>query len=335
MLPVHILGGPETGRRNDYLKQLRSQCAKEWQEEAEAHTLYAHESPVDALLSLTMNGTLFSSGKFIVYMGAEQIKGKADVQALSRYIANPAERTVLVLVSETYGVDKGIEDALPKEAKKIFWELSAGEMERWVSDFFAGKGLRIEQDALELILEMVENNTDALRLECSRLCLFYAAGTHIKEADIEQYIAHNRSEDAFSLFDRMAAGSFEQALETWMAILASRESNGISLMAGLLWSLRRLANLHQAMAGGTPYEQAARLLRITSRKMLAIYDRARRRWPAELCRHLIAYGVETDIQLRSLGQAHERILVELFIYACMQARRPVELSDSSSSALVF
>lgn len=331
MVPVHILSGPETGRRNDYIKQLKAQCHKEWQEEPESHKLYAHETPADQVLALLLNGSLFAGSKFVVYSGADQLKGKADIQAVVDYIRHPAERTVLILVSETYGVDRSIEEAVPKEAKKIFWELSAGEMERWVSDFFAGKGIRIDSEALELILELVETNTEALRAECNRLALFFPHGACIREQDIEQYIAHNRSEDAFSLFDRMATGTFEQALETWAAIQNSRESNGVNLLAGLLWSLRRLQNLHEGMQDGNSFEQAARALRISSRKLLAVYDSARRRWPAKLCQQLIAYGVETDIQLRASGQAHEQSLVELFIYACVQAKRPVRLNYENDS----
>ncbi len=330
MEAVHAVGGPETGRRNDYIKQLRAACAKSWGEEPEGHKLYAHETDVSTLLGLLMNGSLFSDGKFVVYMGADQIKLKADVQALIAYIKNPAEKTILVLVSDGYGVDKAVEEALHKDAKKIFWELSAGEMERWISDYFAGKGVGIDQFAVETILELVENNTEALRNECSRLALFFPQGARIGEEDIEKYIAHNRAEDAFSLFDRMATGDFEKAIETLSAILASKEGNGVGLMGGLLWSLRRLDSLHGAMAEGKPFEQAARGLRITSRKLLAVYDAARRRWPPSTCTRLIAFGVETDVQLRAMGQTNERKLLEILIYACIETKKPVALGEPAA-----
>ncbi len=330
MESVYIVGGPETGRRNEYIKQLRSACAKSWGQEPEAHKLYAHETDVSTLLGLLMNGSLFSDGKFVVYMGADQVKLKADVQALVAFAKKPAEKTVLVLVSDAYGVDKALEDAISKDAKKIFWELSSGEMERWVGDFFAGKGVGIDQPALETILELVENNTDALRSECSRLALFFPQGSRIGEEDIEKYIAHNRAEDAFSLFDRMATGDLEKAVETLSAILASKEGNGIGLMGGLLWSLRRLDALYGAMSDGKPFEQAARGLRITSRKLLSVYDAARKRWPPAVCSRLIAFGVETDVQLRAMGQGNERILLELFLYACIEKKKPVALGEPAS-----
>ena len=326
MDPVLIVGGPETGRLSDFIRQCRQRCAKEWGEDPEEHRLYAQDTPVSKLLDLLMNGSLFAAGKFVQYLGADQVKTKDEARALAAYAKNPAEKTVLVLVSDSLGVDKLIEDAVPKDAKKVFWELSASEMSRWIHDFFSSQGLRADETAAEALLELVDNDTGTLRTECSRLALFFPQGARLTEADIEEYVAHNRAEDAFSLFDRMATGSFEQALEVLAAIMAGKESNGVGLMAGLLWCFRRLSSLHDSLAAGSAYEQAARNLRITRRTALAVHDQARRRWPREVCRRLIAFGVETDVRLRAYGQVHERFLLELFIYGCMITKGPVALS---------
>lgn len=323
MEPILIVGGPEIGRRNEFIHQVRDHCGKEWGEAPEEHRVYAQDTDVPRLLDLLMNGSLFSAGKFVQYLGADLVKAKADVEALVAYTKNPPDRTVLVLVSDGYGVDKAIEDAVPKDARKIFWELSGAEMERWVRGYFEGQGLVMDPDAVEALLELVENNTEALKLECSRLALFFPVGSKITEDDVERYISHNRAEDAFSLFDRMASGSFEQALDVLSAILANRDGNGVGLLAGLLWSMRRLASLHAGLAEGKSYENAARSLRITSRKLLAQYDAARRRWSADACSRLVAFGAETDVRLRAMGQAHERTVLELFVYACMVTKRPV------------
>ncbi|MBU0927308.1 MAG: DNA polymerase III subunit delta [Spirochaetes bacterium] len=325
---VFAVGGPELGRRNDFIRQLRSRCAAAWKGEPEDHRLYAHETPVPALLDLLMNGSLFSPGKFVQYFGADQVKAKADVQALVEYAKRPAEATVLVLVADGIGVDKAVEAALPKDAKKVFWELSAQESGRWVRDYFSSQGVRADDDAVEAILDLVENNTEALKVECSRLALFFPRGSAIGEADVDRYIAHNRAEDAFSLFDKMAAGSFEQALDTLAAILSDRDGSGVGLLAGLSWSFRRLSSLHEALAEGAPFEQAARGLRITRRSALASYDSARRRWPKDACSRLVAFCVETDARLRAMGQANEKVVLELFVYACMVVKGPVSLGKA-------
>ncbi|PKL23189.1 MAG: DNA polymerase III subunit delta [Spirochaetae bacterium HGW-Spirochaetae-3] len=325
MESVFAVGGPELGRRNDFIKQLRARCQAEWKGDPEEHRIYANETPVSALLDLLMNGSLFSPGKFVQYLGADQIKAKADVQALVEYAKRPAESTVLVLIADGFGVDKAIEAAIGKDAKKVFWELSAQETGRWVRDFFATQGIRADDEAVDAILDLVENNTEALRTECSRLALFFSRGSTIVEDDVERYIAHNRAEDAFSLFDKMASGSFEQSLDTLSAILSDRDGSGIGLLAGLLWSFRRLSSLHAALSAGDPFEQAARSLRITRRSALASYDSARRRWPRNTCERLVAFGVDTDARLRAMGQSNEKVLLELFVYACVVVKGPVPL----------
>lgn len=323
---VEILAGPETGRRNDRIAQIREECAREWGAAPEEHRLYAFETNIPDLLCLLRNGSLFSPGKLVLLFGAESVKGKADTGALASYIRSPAQATVLLLVTEGYGLERALEDAAGKDRKRTFWELGEGEKSRWVKDFFRRENLEIEDPAVEALLELVENNTEALKIECSRLALFFPRGEEVTAVAVAAYVAHNREEDAFSLFDRMASGTLEKALETLDAILVSREGSGIGLLAGLLWSFRRLRSLHDALESGIPYDQAARSLRISSRRLQAQYDAARRRWPRRACEALTAFGVETDAQLRTLGSAYERLLLEIFVYACVERKGPVPLT---------
>lgn len=323
---IEILAGPETGRRNDRIAQIRRECAEAWGSPPEEHRLYAFETGVQELLGLLRNGSLFSAGKLVLLFGAEAVKGKADLAALAQYMRSPADQTALVLVTEGYGIEKYLEDAAGRDGKKIFWELGADEKDRWVRDFFRREGLEVEPEAVETLLELVENNTEALKLECSRLALFFPRGRTVTAEAVEAYIAHNREEDAFSLFDRMASGDLERSLETLHAILVSREGTGIGLLGGLLWSFRRLRTLEEDLEDGLAWEQALRQERITSRRLQAVYDAARRLWPRPACESLIAYGVETDAQLRALGSTYERLLLELFVYACAGKKGPLALT---------
>jgi hypothetical protein len=58
---------------------------------------------------------------------------------------------------------------------------------------------------------------------------------------------------------------------------------------------------------------------------LASYDSARRRWPRDVCERLVAFGVDTDARLRAMGQAYEKVILELFVYACVVEKGPVRL----------
>ena len=69
---------------------------------------------------------------------AELIKKKEEIELIASW-AGAADQdggSYLVLVSEEIGVDKKIEALVPKQNKKIFWEMFENRKEQWIVDFF-------------------------------------------------------------------------------------------------------------------------------------------------------------------------------------------------------
>ena len=73
----------------------------------------------------------------------------------------------------------------------------------WVTNFFRQRKITIAADAVEYILDMVENNTRDMRAECERLALFFGPDATIGLESVEQYIYHSKEENVFTLFDRI------------------------------------------------------------------------------------------------------------------------------------
>ena len=67
----------------------------------------------------------------------------------------------------------GVKNSMPKGNKKIFWELFEEKKALYIERFFKQEGFRIEKGAVDILLELVENNTDSLRSECSKIALFF------------------------------------------------------------------------------------------------------------------------------------------------------------------
>mgnify|MGYP001009878331 FL=1 len=64
--PVYLLLGPETGLKNAFLGEIRDAAAKSRGEPPEEHRFYAFETPVQDVVSLLRNASLFSSSKLVV-----------------------------------------------------------------------------------------------------------------------------------------------------------------------------------------------------------------------------------------------------------------------------
>ena len=108
--------------------------------------------------------------------------------------------TILILQSDTTKVESALKGIFPKEGTKIFWELFEDQKRGWIVRYFREAKLTVTQDAVDVLLEMVENNTQDLKKECEKFVLFFEPGKKISGEELEQYIYHSKEENVFTLF---------------------------------------------------------------------------------------------------------------------------------------
>lgn len=329
---VYLFAGPEIGERNSAVESLRQQARRTLQT-LDEYTFYAHETSVSDVVGLLCNESLFAAARFIVLKNAELIKKKDDIARIAALSAGAedtkgvAAASVLVLVSDSVSVDKKLEAAVPKNNRKIFWELFENRKEQWLVSFFQRAGFSIEPEAVQTILELVENNTDALRTECSRFMLCLERGSRVTAAAVEQFIAHNREESPFTLFDALSctADNSRHRLETALDILhkirLSKDSSSIQLLAGLTFCFRKLRQWHSLYAGQRGVSEFdLKKAGFSSKKARTQYTAAARMWSAAQTEAILALIARTDMAMRTLGQAAETTLLELLLYSIVLKR---------------
>jgi DNA polymerase-3 subunit delta len=327
--PIWLFTGPEIGERNAAIEEVRSAASKA-AGNLDAHTLYASDARMGDIVSLLQNGSLFADARFVVVRNAELIKKKDDVEQLLAWISESTSVSdaFLVLVSDEIGVDKKIEVATPKEQKRVFWELFENRKEEWIVSFFRKAGYQVEGDAVASILELVENNTDALKVACSRLTLFFPAGHRVTEADVESILAHNREESAFTLFDSLAEGDLEGALGILSKLSLSKESSPVQTVAGLTYCFRRLADWHRLAESGETDDFSLKKAGFSSKRAIDQYRKAARRWGAASASRILALLAKTDIELRSSGTALADCLLELSAYSILRKDgKPIAVAE--------
>ena len=317
--PVWLYTGPEIGERNTAVEQIRSAAAKSCGN-VDSHTFYASDIRVGDVISLLQNGSLFSDARFAVIRNAELIKKKEDIELISSWAAESAGSTdvFLVLVSDEIGVDKKLEACIPKEHKRIFWELFENRKEEWITSFFRKEGYSIESEAVASILELVENNTDALKTACSRFTLFFPPGYRITEADTENILAHNREESAFSLFDTLAHGDLDASLEILSKLSLSKDSPPVQTIAGLTYCFRRLADWHRLAETGATDDFSLKKAGFASKRAVDQYRTAAKRWNSAAAQRILALLASTDLELRSTGTALQDCRMDLCVYSILK-----------------
>jgi DNA polymerase-3 subunit delta len=303
----YLFLGPEIGEKQDAVGEIRDRLRRGGN--FEETSFYAGETPVSRICAILLNGSLFADSRLFLIKNAELITRKDETALLASYIESPEPSTTLILISGETGISKVIEEKVDRRNRRVFWELFENRKTEWVESFFRRGGCRIDAGGIEAILELVENNTDALRRECSKLMLFMGKERIINGEDVEKWLSHTREESAFTLFSRIAAGDISKGIESLHALLAARETPQ-AILAGLAWCFRRLRD-YLALSGAG--ETDMRKIGLASPKARADYTLAAGRYDMAAAEDCLSLTAEYDVLVRSCGTGLEPVLMDLYL----------------------
>lgn len=321
---VYLFTGPEIGEKNEAVSNIKAAAKKKYGD-IEEYRYYTADVRVEDVVAQMQNASLFSPALFITLRNAENIKTEAEISALVSWIKSGSESpNTLVLLSEENSISKKIENAIPSNKKKIFWEMFENRKEDWVKSFFKKNGFGVTDEAVVQILDMIENNTESLKNECSRFFFCFEKGHVISEADVDKILSHNREESAFTLFDAMAESGrnqsqrFESSLEILQKISSQKSSSGVALIAGLTYCFRQLKNYQDLYSSGArPTDVQFKSAGFASKKQQEKYLAASKVWTAGATSSILALLANTDVKIRETGTALEDTYMQTFLYSAI------------------
>lgn len=314
--PAHLLLGPEEGEKASFIDKITQSLVAKVGERPEITRFYAGEGRMADVIRCLRNQTLFSTHRLVVLGNAEEVKRLEEVAALVEYLGSPAKDATLLLVSAGFAgeIDKKITAAIPKENQKIFWEMFDNQKQGWVTGFFRQKRIAIDPLAVEYILDMVENNTRDMRVECDRLAQFFGPDTTIQLDSVEQYIYHSKEENVFTLFDKICERALTDAEEVLDKILLSREAEATQLVSGLLVQFRRLAGFKRMLADNYETAEAFPKLKIFSKKNQKTYSMGNKSFSAAEIEDIVQLLAVFDERFRSVRSDLHALLLHLLVY---------------------
>lgn len=333
-MSVYLYTGPEAGMRNDAVLAIKESMKKKFGQ-VEEYLFYAYETPPSEYIAILESESLFSSSTCVVVKGAEAIKKKDEVDSLLKWISfSASDAAVLILISDEISVDSKIEKAIPQGNKKIFWEMSEDRTISWLNNYFSKNGYRITEEAASLIFDMLENNTETLKNECSRFFICFPKDHIIDSDDVDAILTHNREENAFSLFNTMSeegedpSRCLEKSLEILQKIRLSKDSSSVLIIAGLASCFRKLIIWQKLAASGKADDFNLKINGFSSKKMKSQYGRAARIWSQGQSLAILALLSSTDIDLRSGGALLEDVILQKMLYEII-------FKKGGRSAIVF
>lgn len=317
---IYLYTGPEFGKRDEEVSNIKAIFKKKLGD-IDEHLFYLLETPFNEVMTILQSGTLFSNGVCVVCKNAELLKKKEDLDMITEWLKEKSESSVLILVSDEISVDAKLEKIVPPSNRKKFWEMFDSEKIPWLFNFFGKNGYKIEEDACQLILDMVENNTQSLKNECSRFFLCFPKEHEITVDDVESVLSDTREENAFSLFNQMANSKengqkrFENAVSILQKIRLSKENSSVMIIAGLSSCFRKLVLWHEICNGGyEPDEITLKSNGFSSKLMKKQYREASKIWTTGQATAILAVLASTDMEIRSTGTVLEDVMLQKMLY---------------------
>ncbi len=317
--PVVLYLGPEEGDKQRAIQEIRGAFQKRYGDGLEEHTFYAFETPAHHITGILQNGSLFGSATIMRYRCVEYLKKKEDIASLVEYAQQPVDGTVLIMESSDVSVHKDLEKAAGGRNKKIFWEMFEDQKQGWLQGYFRRHSVRIDPDAVELMLELVQNNTMELSMEADRLIAFI--GDRITADDVDQYIYHAREENVFTLYDAIIDKDLDHALDILLKLMVS--SDAVQILGGLSWQLERLYGIHVLRSQGVPegriFDELPAFLgqkqRITSKRAQNSLTKAASAYSLQDSEAIKLLTGDMDALLRNIPTALHGNLMQQYIYS--------------------
>lgn len=215
LAPVWLISGDEPLLVDEALSGIRA-CARE-KGFAERKTFHVmpHFKWQDWLADAA-GGSLFSEARLLEVHFQKSTIDKAGTAVLTSCLASMDESLVLVFTmprldgrstkSKWYG-------ALMKKGVHVpVWPVSLKEMPGWLEKRVRQAGLRLEPDAMKLLLDSVAGNLLAANQEITKLALFDSKKTWHAEA-VAEIISDSARYTVFDLLNATLTGNLPAALK--------------------------------------------------------------------------------------------------------------------------
>ncbi|MFW5689617.1 MAG: DNA polymerase III subunit delta, partial [Spirochaetota bacterium] len=236
--------------------------------------------------------------------------------------------------------------AVPPQARKVFWELFENQKRGWVVSHFRKRKVQITPEALDLFLDLVENNTQELRTEADKLCVYEQMRQRSEQAatrdgqpvvgidEVETFIYHSREENVFTLYKAVVEDDFAAALEIVEKLSSSGEGGPVQLVGGLVFQVKKLVALRSLLDGRFSMDEAFRRLNIRGKRIQADSRAAVSRFDLPELRRQLNVLIDYDAAFRELGSGMQRTLLDLLVYQLMFRSESISVREEVDARLI-
>jgi DNA polymerase-3 subunit delta len=321
--PAWLVAGAETLLALEAADAIRAAAREQGCSEREVFEVDARGFDWNAFASRINAPSLFSAKRLLELHLPTGKPGKEGGETIAGFCADPPPDVTLLVVAGAWSRQHGGKwsEAISRIGHFVeVREVRAHELPHWLERRLRARGLRADNDAVQILAERVQGNLLAAAQEVDKLALL-DDGRPLDAARMQQLIAESARYDVFGLVDAALNGKPAQVARMLAGLQAEGEAVP-ALMGMVAMELQRAAALAQTRARGGNMAAEFRAQRVWDSKQAA-YTRALARHDAAQWERFVADAGRVDriAKGRAPGDAWRQLERLLLAVADPKARR--------------
>jgi DNA polymerase-3 subunit delta len=284
-------------------------------------TIYdAEETNISNALSDAQTIPFMSPMKIIIvkncyFLTGEKVKKEInhDLDALSNYIENPVEETILILNAPYGKLDerKAITKVLRNKAEiSECVPMNQVDLASWVRRQLGKENIKIEREALDEFLRRVEHDTEVAVSEMKKLLLYAEDLDHVNLDIIKRVITKNVEDNVYEITNNILDNNRSKALEIYNDLVQHSE-DPLRILGILVNKYREILYVKLLIKDGKDKTDIANYYHTSSGRAYYMIKNAQSVNMGTVKKHLRKLE-EIDYQIKT-GQIDKKIGLELFI----------------------
>jgi DNA polymerase-3 subunit delta len=251
LAPVYLLFGPEGYLRDEAARAitdeaLRDTLLREFNESA----YNVSQSGVQPALAAAEQLPMMASRRVVRVKDFTKLTDE-DEEILLRYLARPAESSVVIFITDDLDKRRKLSKVLMQECAAFeFTYLKDAELSRWARSYAKSLKAELDERTLQRVIELVGNDVRILSNELSKLATAALPSGHISMELVDALVGRSRELSNFDLTDHLIARNRRPALQTLKHLLADG-AEPVMLIGLIASNYHRLALARELLARGS------------------------------------------------------------------------------------
>jgi len=269
LLPVYLVSGDEPLLVQECCDLVRRAAREQGCTEREVIDAGVANFDWQEILYSAASMSLFAERKLVELRLPDGKPGAEGSKALCQYVETAGSEDVLLMVSGK--IDKQSTNSKWYKALDDIgvtvqvWPVDADTLPRWLEQRVRAAGMKIDEDALQLLSERVEGNLLAAVQEVEKLRLLAADG-RITAATVTDAVSDNARYNLFDMADNALKGDAGASLRMLHGLRGEGTEPAVALWA-LVREIRTLYEVRLECDAGQGVQQALNARRVWKSRM--------------------------------------------------------------------